>query len=36
MLCALIGAVTALLLLARAHDRQIQKLQLPATPGVSL
>jgi len=28
MLCALVGAVTALLLLARAHDRQIRGLQL--------
>src|SRR2546421_10413394 len=28
MLFALIGAVTALLLLSRAHDRQIQRLQL--------
>jgi len=27
MLCALVGAVTALLLLARAQDRQIQRLQ---------
>jgi len=27
MLCALLGAVTALLLLARAQDRQIQRLQ---------
>ncbi|WP_313950900.1 DUF2238 domain-containing protein, partial [Accumulibacter sp.] len=32
MLCALLGAITALLLLSRFHDRQIERLQLGRSP----
>lgn len=32
MLCALLGAITALLLLSRFHDRQIERLQFGRSP----